>query len=169
MFMESIFTRENIIVALVVITIVSLFVSNAFRIIVRWIVFLPIALLIGILCSLIGVMKDFFLSAVLNDSYFLSLLFDAIDLAIDVAPTLIAASIIAPKAKLGAIIASITCLIIEIFNIFFNKECMLFIYNGGIEETTELDFLRIAVLLGTSLLVMYIVIKGAKNGDVLGY
>lgn len=46
---------------------------------------------------------------------------------------------------------------------------MLFIYNGGIEETTELDFLRIAVLLGTSLLVMYIVIKEAKNGDVLGY
>ena len=137
------------------IVIVLLFVSETIRNIIRWIVFLPLSFLLALLLNFIN-FADMIVGLLFSQiSYAISIIVDVITVAQDLFFILIFAQLIAPIKRIGAIIASSICLLVEFYNLYSHKVCAIFpfAYEDGLDS---IDWTSSGIVLGVSLLIVLI-------------
>jgi hypothetical protein len=162
---KTLYIMDSSIILIIIsgLIIVSLLISQTFRNVVRWIIYLPLSFGIALLLNFINFF-DLIAGLVFKQvSYVVSLLIDVCSISQDVLVILLCSSIFAPKKRLGVIIASMICLLTEIYHILKLKLCA--IYPLGYEEIKEVDWTHTFVLLCVSVVIMFVMIKNKKDAE----
>ena len=121
----------------------------------RWALFIPLAFLFSGVLNLINIGQLIAGYIISNISYTMSVIVDAISIVQDVAFVIFPAAFIAPRSRLGAIIASVACLAVEGYNLATYKVCTIFNLGPGVDV---IDWTHASVMLVISVIVMGVII-----------
>lgn len=150
---------------LIIIGIMILFLifSKEFRDIVRWIIFLPLSFGIALLLNFINI-ADMVVGLLFKKiSYAVSIIVDTITISQDVFFVLLCAKIIAPNKRIGVIVASVSCLLVESYHMYNKKICTIFPI--GYENIENIDWTNAAILLGASIFIIFLFIISCNNNE----